>query len=169
MKQTASLWALVATLTLVGCQHNPFAAQPGSTDPTGLIGYAGQLVAQDPDARSRTLAQAHKAYQAQASPRAGARLGLALGQPGYDGYDPGAARKRLDAARSDKAADWSERERAFLALRRSQIQRHATGRRERRRLASENRQLTQKLEEAKRKLRAISEIEQDIGPRGSNR
>lgn len=172
MKRVAGLW-LVLALMLAGCAHWPLPSIGQETYRDGLIAYAEKLATLDADALSHQLPMAQKAYVRQKSPITAARLGLALGQPDYPGYDPEAARQYLKAAMTDQAADWSAHERAFLSLRVHQIRQwtatRSAMRQNRRELARENQRLRRKLQGAKRKLHAITEIEQDIGHRRHNR
>lgn len=163
----ASLLMLVA-FGMAGCQHNPFTAGGLPADSGGLAGYAERLASLDPAERGQALAQARDAWERRETPTTRARLGLARGQWGHDGHDPTAAREDLNAALSDPDASWPAAERAFLHLRIRQLKRHTAERRDQNQLVSENRRLQRKLEDAERKLRAISEIEEDLGNTGNS-
>lgn len=155
-------------LSIAGCQHNPFMTDGSAKVTGGLVGYAEHLATLAPDERDETLAEARSEWQHRQTPMTRARLGLARSQWGHDGYAPEAAREDLNAALSDESATWSATERAFLNLRLHQLKRQVTQRRERRDLVGDKRRLQRSLENAKRKLEAISEIEEDLGNTGSN-
>lgn len=168
---------------LAGCQHLPFGFQFEHGHSPTLAAYANQLAEQDASERAQKLEQAYQAFEQNATPVTHARLGLALGQPGYAGHDPDAARKHLKTALSAETANWTNTEGALLSLRLQQIARLANQRTEwqsrlqtsqnkARELAHKNQNLREglqttrnKLKAALDKLEAITQIEQDLGLR----
>lgn len=180
-------WLAFVLSGLAGCQHLPVGFNLEPPHQADLVAYADRLAQQAAaDERTQALEQARQAFEQSATPMTHARLGLALGQPGFKGYAPNAARQHLKTALSAKTANWTPIERAFLSLRLQQIQSHANQRAQwqsrlhaaqhkQEKLAREARHLRQRLENishrlqaALQKLQAITEIEQNLGLRKYN-
>lgn len=157
---------LVLLLALGGCHTYRAMPPPESSPepPASLAEYAARLATLDAAGRSQALIAAEADWQAEKNPEARARLGLARAQWGHPEHDPKAAAEDLAAALSAESADWPAYDRAFLSLRIRQLERDLDRRRTHEQLARENERLRQALDEAERKLRALSEIEEQIGP-----
>lgn len=172
MKRVTEL-SILLLLVLTGCQHLPSITSNENARGLALVLYAQQFAELTKNEREHQLNRTREAYQRHRTALTHACLGLALGQPHYPGYNADAARTHLQAALTDPTAHWSAGERAFLSLRLDQIQRRQTQHTETqqalRALTLEKQQLQNQIEEAKRKLQAITEIEQDIGRHTRNR
>lgn len=144
--------SLVMGITACGTLQLP----ADRTVETNLVAYAAELARLDSTGRRDALEEALARWEETEDPRAQARVGLARGQWGHDGYDPMAAAENLKAALAAESAAWEELERAFLELRAAQLSYLSVR-------EGEVKRTRQELDEARRKLRAITDIERTLG------
>lgn len=123
---------------------------------TNLVAYAAELARLGSAERRAALDEAQARWEKTEDPRDRARVGLTRGQWGHDGYDPMTAAEDLEAALAAESADWEEAERAFLELRAAQLSYLSVR-------EGEIKRARQELDEAQRKLRAITDIERTLG------
>ncbi|MDN5862875.1 MAG: hypothetical protein L0H19_05445 [Salinisphaera sp.] len=136
--------------------------KPVTSHDPGLPGFAYTLANADGNTLEQTLAATQKSWQTHPTARGQARLGLTRGQWGYDGYDPAAAAEHLAKA-LQHAESWPSYDRAFVRWRLVQLQHAIDSSDQQGALAAKNQQLQQRLDEARGKLRAITEIERELG------
>lgn len=157
-----------ATLLLAGCSLLPLPGAPdrAETGDPGPLAYAASLTRLDAAGRDEALTRAQHRWRLTQNPRDRARLGLARGQWGHDGYDPAAAAEDLEQALAARAANWRDDERRFLALRAAELAYLAAREAELTETQKDSKRLRQALDDAQRKLQAITDIERSLG-RGS--
>ncbi len=148
MRAGGGLTAIILVATLAGCA----ALQPQSTDPAppDLVAYAEQLTAANADRREAALNAAREQWREQPGPVSIARLGLAEGQWGHPGVNA-------------PAADWAPSVRGFLSVRAATLRHIASLEQAQRDALGERNELAEALDEARRKLDAITNIERDLG------
>lgn len=157
--------AAVATAALSGCAAlQQMHLNGGEAE---IIGYAAWLVDLDPEERRQALAEARQRWERTGDPRDRARLGLARGQWGHEGYAPTAAVADIRHALAADGARWTETERRFLSLRAAELAYLAEREGDMARLRRERAELEASLQEASRKLRAITDIERSLGEKES--
>lgn len=149
-------------LVLGGCtqgQPRPASTAPPATD---LVTYTGQLANRAHTERAQAVERARAAWNAAPSPDNRARLGLAQAQPGQAGYAPEQAADHLAAALAAEGASFSTEDRALLEFVRLQARQASRYREQLQQARAHGQQLSDKLERAERKLRAIGDIERDL-------
>lgn len=161
MRAGGELPAIILVATLAGCA----ALQPPSTDPAppDLVAYAEQLAAANTDRREAALNAAREQWREQPGPVSIARLGLAEGQWGHPGADAAAAADHIEQALNDPAADWAPSVRGFLSVRAATLRHIASLEQAQHDARGERDELAEALDEARRKLDAITNIERDLG------
>lgn len=161
-RTTALRWLLIAALAAVaGCStlHLPGLYNAENN----LIEYARSLNGMNAEEREAALHEALQRWEQTRKPRDRARAGLARGQWGHDGYDPTAAAEDLRSALAADSAYWRRTEHSFLELRAAQLTHLAEREGELNSAREANAQLQQALDEARRKLQAITDIERTLG------
>lgn len=166
-----SCWALgpgpLALLFFSGCATLPL---PGGQPEDGdLIAYAASLTRMEAEQRQQALTAAQRQWRLTGDSRDRARLGLAYGQWGHDGHDPAAAARNLHGALAAVPADWRQGERGFLETRAAQLAYLAGRESELADAQRETARLRQALDDAERKLRAITAIERNLDDRNGPR
>lgn len=153
----------VGALLLAGCSTLQLPGTLYRGDDIELLLYASSLTRLDAAERGEAMVEAQHRWRLTQNPRDRARLGLARGQWGHDGYDPAAAAEDIAAALAGQTANWSDDERRFLELRQAQLTYLAQREDELARARQERAQLRRALDDAQRKLQAITDIERSLG------
>jgi hypothetical protein len=150
-------------LLLAGCGTFHLPGAPDEPRNLELLAYASSLAQTDAAGRQQALAEAQHRWRLTQNPRELARLGLARGQWGHDGYDPGAAAENLEQALAARSANWSTDERHLLALRSAELAYIAERENALAHARQDHKRLQQALDDARRKLQAITDIERSLG------
>lgn len=156
---------VAATAALAGCAGLQHLGLNGGGNE--IIGYAARLVDLEPQERRQALAEAKRRWERTGAPRDRARLGLARGQWGHTGYDPSAAVTDIRHALAANRVKWNESERRFLNLRAAELAYLAEREGDLDRMRQERAEVEASLREARRKLRAITDIERSLGKKES--
>ena len=157
--------AVAATAALAGCASlQQMQLNGGDAE---VIGYAARLIDLEPEERRQAVAEARQRWERTGDPRDRARLGLARGQWGHEGYAPTAAVPDIRHALAADGVRWNETERRFLNLRAAELAYLAEREGDMARLRQERTELETSLQEARRKLRAITDIERSLGEKES--
>lgn len=161
MRSLRPLLVAIAALALAGCAA--MLPRTEKTSPPDLLVYAEQLAAAAPERRQTAMETAREQWQARPGPVSAARLGLAKGQWGHPGADAAAAADLIEQALNDPAAEWAPSVRGFLSVRAATLRHIASLEQAQRDARAERDELAEALDEARRKLDAITNIERDLG------
>lgn len=127
-----------------------------------LLRYSQALTSASPTERLDMLDEARAAYEQHESPQSVARLALAYGQPGHRGYAPANGERYAEKALAVGDGYWSKAATAYL----QQFAMLCADNTEVRHVLDAEREhaqtLKQQLAQARKKLRAITEIETEL-------
>lgn len=154
---------LGAAVLLAGCSAFYLPGGPEKARELQLLAYASSLTQMAAAGRQQALADAQRHWRLTQNPRDLARVGLARGQWGHDGYDPAAAAEDLEQALAGRSANWNANERRFLALCAAELAYLAERETELAQTRNDKTRLQRALDEARRKLQAITDIERSLG------